>query len=410
MAAPLASRPPGLAPPQDLTLPEPGSTTTRLILAAALRRLIGELVHAHDVPFGEVRHHGEVRALRALVAGLAREEPGLLAHLARLPSVGALVRCLRGAAREGGGPRAARLQTELSATLALELAFAGRLSRPLVLTRFPPRIVALHARCVLTVPQTARRLVFEPLRVRIVTAAGERCLEPSDPELLRPHHPIDARWVLAEADNNPLAAVEAHPDKAGNAIDLGGRRPEAWVAAISDALDLVAAHLPELREEMRLVVQQLVPVGFDAERHLSASYQEAIGTVYMTLHPSLMTMAEALIHEFSHNKLALLFEIDPVLENAFHPLFTSPVRPDPRPLHGILLAVHAFVPVARLYERMTEAGHPQSHRPDFQARFRQIVAGNREGTGVLLENARASGVGQGLLDELARWDAHFARV
>src|SRR6185503_20664745 len=91
---------------------------------------------------------------------------------------------------------------------------------------------------------------------------------------------------------------------------------------------------------------------------LSASYQEAIGTIYMTLHPSLMTMTEALIHEFSHNKINALFEIDDVLENAWSPLYASPVRPDPRPLHGVLLAVHAFLPVARLYEALIQAREP----------------------------------------------------
>src|SRR6185436_4142373 len=104
---------------------------------------------------------------------------------------------------------------------------------------------------------------------------------------------------------------------------------------------------------------------YDDHKHLSASYQEAIGTIYLTLHPNLMTMAEAVIHEFSHNKLNALFELDELLENAYWPLYTSPVRPDPRPLHGVVLAVHAFQPVARLYERMTDAGHPRARSPDF---------------------------------------------
>jgi HEXXH motif-containing protein len=122
-----------------------------------------------------------------------------------------------------------------------------------------------------------------------------------------------------------------------------------------------------------------------------------------------MTMTEAVIHEFSHNKLNALFELDDVLHNAFHPLFKSPVRPDPRPLHGVLLAVHAFVPVARLYEAMIAAGDPLAQHPSFAARFAQIVAGNHEGTEVLLAHGEPTEIGRGLLDELARWDRHFAR-
>ena len=41
---------------------------------------------------------------------------------------------------------------------------------------------------------------------------------------------------------------------------------------------------------MDLFLHQVVPVGWDPERHLSASYQEAIGTIYLSLHPSPMTM------------------------------------------------------------------------------------------------------------------------
>jgi HEXXH motif-containing protein len=130
----------------------------------------------------------------------------------------------------------------------------------------------------------------------------------------------------------------------------------------------------------------------------------------MTLHPSAMTMTEALVHEFSHNKINALFEIDDVLENAFAPLFTSPIRPDPRPLHGVLLAVHAFLPVARLYETMIEADVEESRSPSFRARFREIVEINEEGAGVVLAHAKPTPIGRGVLDDIARWRARYASI
>jgi HEXXH motif-containing protein len=219
--------------------------------------------------------------------------------------------------------------------------------------------------------------------------------------------PIEGGMVLALADNNPLAMFDAHPDKRGNAIDLGGHDVEAWCTMLREALRLIEAHMPTLRREIELYVQQFVPVGYDAHTHLSASYQECIGTVYLTLHPNVMTMTEAVIHEFSHNKLNALFELDPLLENAWWPLYTSPVRPDARPLHGVVLAVHAFQPVARLYECMITAGHGWSHSPDFLRRYEQVKKVNREGAAVVLEHARPTIVGRGLFDEMRRWDAHF---
>jgi HEXXH motif-containing protein len=176
---------------------------------------------------------------------------------------------------------------------------------------------------------------------------------------------------------------------------------------LRESLALIGEHLPTLRGEIDLFIHQFVPVGYDDHKHLSASYQESIGTIYLTLHPNLMTMTEAIIHEFSHNKLNALFELDALLENAYWPLYTSPVRPDPRPLHGVVLAVHAFQPVARLYEAMIAAGHPWSKSPDFLRRFEQVKKVNREGAAVVLGNGRPTAVGKGLFDEMRRWDAHF---
>jgi len=83
------------------------------------------------------------------------------------------------------------------------------------------------------------------------------------------------------------------------------------------------------------------------------------------------------------------------------------VRPDPRPLHGVLLAVHAFLPVARLYERMIDAGDPEAQNDAFRGRFAQIRKINREGAELLLREARPTPVGRGLLDEIRRWHEHY---
>jgi HEXXH motif-containing protein len=74
----------------------------------------------------------------------------------------------------------------------------------------------------------------------------------------------------------------------------------------------------------------------------------------------------------------------------------------------VLLAVHAFLPVARLYERMIAAGHPLAQREDFVQRFAKIRKTNREGADVVLSNGRPTPIGRGVLDEIARWDCHYA--
>jgi hypothetical protein len=367
-------------PPADLTVPLPGSTTARTVLSRAIGRLLGDLRDVLRAPIEDPAVRRDVAALSKALATIP-DRASAVASVLRRVNVGALVRCARTQPSDA-------LIAELVATIAVELTVLGALGTPLRLERPPAKVVSLAGRFAIEHPTTISRATLPPPSNAFFDVAGD--------------------VVLALEDDNPLSMMEAHPRKSGNRIDLGGKPASAWVDSLRDALARIGRHMPELRAELDLYVQQFVPVGFDAEAHLSASYREAIGTIYLTLHPQPMTMTEAVIHEFSHNKINALFELDDVLHNAYAPLFASPVRPDPRPLHGVLLAVHAFVPVARLYEAMLAADDPLSRHPSFAARFAGIVAGNHEGTTTLLANAEPTAVGRAVLDELARWDRHFA--
>ena len=368
----------GLEPLRDLCVPSREHRTFAGIYGLAVRRLLGELLRSMKaLPDG-------LSGLAQIVARVRVEEPGALASLACLPTVGVLVRCLRESAP---APARRALLVELVATLGLELAHAGLLRDPLVLADPPREIVALGARRRARLDASAKRVVILP-------GGGVGGMAQDTP-----FTPIAGDLVLAEADNNPLRMLEAHPDKGGNTIDLGGRGASEWAVSIRQALDLIERHLPAFRDEIDLVMRAFVPVGAFAELHLSASYQEAIGTAYLSLHPSPLTMAEAIVHEVSHNKLNALLEIDPIILNGRDERYVSPVRPDPRPIHGVLLAVHAFLPVARLYERMLEEGDASAEVEHHLARVRKL---NAQGAEVLFERGRPTAIGRGVFDEIER--------
>jgi HEXXH motif-containing protein len=354
----------------DLTVPR-SVDTLRGIVSAGLKRLRADFERSPSHP-----------ALDAVKRALASLPPGLVWSSLRRTNVATMVRVLR----DRWDPE---LANTLAATLALELAHAGAELPPLSFDRTPP-IVCLGAR---------RLFAGGPATLRDGAWSAGTIDAPPFTSLTR------GRIVLTTADDNPLAMVEAHPDKFGNAVDLGGRSRDEWRASLEEALAIVETHLPALYEEIELLIERIVPVGYDDHKHLSASYREAIGTIYLTLHPSVMTMAEALIHEHSHNKLNAAMELDPILTNAFEPLYASPVRPDPRPLHGVLLAVHAFLPVAELYRTMIAAGDTRA-RPD---RYAKIIEGNREGAAVLAEHAKGTPYGRRLLEEIATLDASYIR-
>ena len=221
-----------------------------------------------------------------------------------------------------------------------------------------------------------------------------------------PLHPRVPGLHLSLTDTNPLAMDEAHPEKSGNAVDLSGRPVEEWRAALAAALELVEAGLPEWFAELPLALQRIVPVGFHAERHLSASYREAPGLAYLSLHPDPLTLAEAIVHETQHGKLNALSWLDPVLENGHTEWSPSPVRPDLRPLMGVLLAAHAFVPVAALHARLADLGHPAMLGKE--ARRAEVLRSNAAALEAVRAKGKTTALGQRLVTELEALHAALA--
>jgi HEXXH motif-containing protein len=205
---------------------------------------------------------------------------------------------------------------------------------------------------------------------------------------------------LATVDSNPLSWLEDHPDKHGNSVDLAGRSVDEWVGALGEAFGAIREALPTWSDELPTTLARLLPVGWEPERHLSASYGDAPGIAYLTLHPSTLTLAEAIVHETQHGKLNLLLWLDQVLVNGRTTWTPSPVRPDLRPLLGVLLAVHAFVPVAALHAALAAAGHPLAASPEFERRRAQVLAGNEGGLVVLREKAHPTAAGRRLLADI----------
>ena len=226
-------------------------------------------------------------------------------------------------------------------------------------------------------------------------------------ELARPRShffPVNEFLHFSTFDSNPLAMQETHPDKLGNATDLGGHTAEEWVDSLQRALSEIERWLPECWSELGWFMQRIVPVGYHPEKHLSASYTESIGLAYVSLHPDTVIMAEAIVHESQHSKLNMLMAFDPVLHNGRSTWTDSPVRPDLRPLSGVLLAAHAFVPVALMLKRMREA----QTNPTIERRWQQVLDSNQRSLDTLQRLAQPTAIGKKVLNGLVALD-HYVR-
>ena len=261
----------------------------------------------------------------------------------------------------------------------------------------------------ITFSPPARAMLVDPAGVSFALHDGQKW-SPDQPPPEGVHcqtdyhrlHPDLPRLHLATRDANPLAMDEAHPDKSGNAIALGDRSVAEWQAGLGEALALIEVGLPAWWQELSLSLERLLPVGFEPELHLSASYQEAPNMAYLTLHPNPLTLAEAIIHETQHGRLNTLMWLDPVLKNGHSAWTQSPVRPDMRPLSGVLLAAHAFVPVSALHTQLLHRQHPITQRPDFLQRRAAVWQSNDKAMQTLSSMAEPTPAGSRLLNDLHR--------
>ena len=387
-------------------------------------RLTRDLVLAHDdasatrevylrflaSTWERYQRSGDPVVVAAVRRALTRDVPRTLSCFAS-PTVGSAIHCADLApALPACAPRIALSIATLGPHLLVELALRGLIGAEGIAC----------AASALTVPSLNVQLTLAaPCKLfdRRIEVGGETmtldeaglAAPPACVHVEQTYHDVAGLTRFGLVDHNPISSFEAHPDKPGNALDLGERPVHEWLQCLERAFAIITAHLPEIVPEMKLLLHEILPVGYHAERHLSASYREAIGTVYLTLHPDELTLAEALVHEFQHNKVNALSHLAPLLDNAFSPLFPSPIRPDPRPLWGILLAAHAFLPVAVMYRRMRAAAHPRSVGPEFLRRLGEIDLKNHEAVRMLETHGRFTPLGSALMHDLSVLDrVHMA--
>ncbi len=160
------------------------------------------------------------------------------------------------------------------------------------------------------------------------------------------------KWTkirLTLHDNNPDNNVINHPDHTWEGMLWWGEKtPEEWNAVFSKAFEMLKEINYSFFMELQWMIQKIIPMNTSHGVHNSCTYRQCIGTLYLwytidTDFPEL-NIIEALIHESSHNKFNLIAQSETLYNNNSDQNYYSPYRPDARPLHGVLIWVHALVP------------------------------------------------------------------
>lgn len=121
-----------------------------------------------------------------------------------------------------------------------------------------------------------------------------------------------------------------------------------------------------------------------------------------------LSVLEGLIHEWSHNKANLARNLSPLVSNGKEEAYYSSYRPDPRPIEGIFLGVHAFVPTVRVFLRAFESGVIET---DVRvAKVFSMHLKNESALDVLAKYLRPTEEGTRYLDEIRKEHAHNAAM
>ncbi|MGW3388243.1 aKG-HExxH-type peptide beta-hydroxylase [Streptomyces cinereoruber] len=188
----------------------------------------------------------------------------------------------------------------------------------------------------------------------------------------------------------PRTGVEAGP--AGRAV---------WAERWRAALRLLDATDPGRAEEVRRLVRVLVPVAH-ADRGtgpFGATLRAAPGAVLATLPDGPREMAEVLVHETQHTKLAAVHELVPLYTAGPATVHKVGWRTDARPIAGVLQGAYAHLALTDLWRRAARSsGLPAPWRTRAGQQFERFHHQVGRALSVLLES-----------DELTNTGREFAR-
>jgi hypothetical protein len=127
------------------------------------------------------------------------------------------------------------------------------------------------------------------------------------------------------------------------------------------AINWAESTLPVMGAWLRSVTKVAIPLrceGKPGPMFRSGSMAEIPGMVALDLFGGEVQILEALVHESAHHHLYVAETDAPLIAVGCEQRFHSPLRPEPRPLRGIMLAYHALAYICLFYEQAAKSGLP----------------------------------------------------
>ncbi|MGW4161764.1 aKG-HExxH-type peptide beta-hydroxylase [Streptomyces sp. NPDC004788] len=394
--------------PAGLALLGAALHTRRLLLLKAL--LVRVHRHRATVEPGAL---GRFERSWELLERAERRRPGAVRDVLDYPTTGAW---LAGALTEPAGPG---LDRHLARLDALAATAALRCGGPLDLTvETPDGLLSLPGTGRLRVAGERVRISADDRTVRFRPSGARRAAptvltRTGRAGALTGHGPgWSAVRVLpggaARLDDLDPYRVPAGAGGAfvGTAAEHADTDHAAWSARWRAARDLLLRADPGRAAEVARAVRVVVPLVGRGPRHLGATLSAAPGAVLTSLPADGQGMAETLVHELHHSKLATLHEIVPLYGPGRDAVHQVGWRPDPRPVAGVLHGAYAHLALADLWRRAATADRvPASWRSVAGQQFDDIHDQVGEALAILLESDELTAEGREFADQMRQHHA-----
>lgn len=209
--------------------------------------------------------------------------------------------------------------------------------------------------------------------------------------------PRDARQIIRAVGHSGAEALTQSlaqdPDELLHMAPVLAQTLSDFTALLHQGFALMEAHLPDLAAEIRSIVHEILlghaqpgsKVEFDG-----ASHYQYWGLLMLNPkhHKTPLAVVEVLAHESAHSLLFGQTIEEPLVLNPDEELFTSPLRPDPRPMDGIF---HATFVSARMAWAMTQLADVAGLSADDRRMAAEAAAKDRQNFASGLSTVRAHG-------------------
>ncbi|MBX3190376.1 MAG: hypothetical protein KF819_25475 [Labilithrix sp.] len=174
----------------------------------------------------------------------------------------------------------------------------------------------------------------------------------------------DRRW-RGLAEPLPFVATSRRDVAVLRSLPFSAPLPDGLVASTAtasvrdryaEAFALVARVSPAHAPWIERAVRSLLPVATPGGKTTSSSFEDLPGVVALSDASPIVMLADALVHEASHQHVFFLQQLGPVDDGSDEELYWSPARGEHRPIGKILLAYHAFVNVLGFWRACRDHG------------------------------------------------------